>query len=132
MSLDLLYIKALFQDALVLCYNWLPLRTPSNCACGVKFSVEHALSCSKGGFPSIRRNEIRDLTANLLTEVCSDVCIELDLQLMVRYSLVLLPTPRMVQDLILLPMLSGVVGLSELSLMFGFSTLMPPPTGTRT
>ena len=42
--------------------------------------MEHALSCPKGGFPSIRHNEIRDLTANLLTEVCSDVCIEPDLQ----------------------------------------------------
>ena len=37
-------------------------------------------SCQKGGFPSIRHNEIRDLTANLLTEVCSDVCIEAELQ----------------------------------------------------
>ena len=43
-------------------------------------SVEHALSCPKGGFPSIRHNEIRDLTADLLTEVCSDVHIEPDLQ----------------------------------------------------
>ena len=63
--------------------NWdqmLQLRIPSNCTCGVKFSVEHALSCSKGGFPSIRHNEIRDLTTNLLTEVCSDVCIKPDLQ----------------------------------------------------
>lgn len=41
--------------------------------------VEHALSCPKGGFPSIRQN-IRDLTANLLTEVCGDVCIEPELQ----------------------------------------------------
>ena len=44
------------------------------------FSVEHALSCAKGGFPSIRHNEIRDLTATLLTEVCHDVCIEPELQ----------------------------------------------------
>ena len=42
--------------------------------------MEHALSCLKGGFPSIRHNEIRDLTANLLTEVCSDDCIEPELQ----------------------------------------------------
>ena len=68
------------MHALALRYNWLPLRIPSTCACGVRFSVEHALSCSKGGFPSIRHNEIRDLTANLLTEVCNDVCIEPDLQ----------------------------------------------------
>jgi len=44
------------------------------------FSVEHALSCPRGGFPSIRHNEIRDVTADLLTEVCNDVCIEPDLQ----------------------------------------------------
>ena len=28
----------------------------------------------------MRHNEIRDLTANLLTEVCSEVCIEHELQ----------------------------------------------------
>ncbi len=38
------------------------------------------MSCAKGGFPSIRHNEIRDLTATLLTEVCHDVCIEPELQ----------------------------------------------------
>ena len=47
---------------------------------GIKFSIEHALSCLKGGFPSIRHHEIRDLTANLLTEVCKYVSIEPDLQ----------------------------------------------------
>ena len=51
----------------------------SACACGMKFSTEHALSCSKGGFPSIGHIEIRDLTANLLTEVCNDVSIEPEL-----------------------------------------------------
>ena len=56
------------------------MRVPSTCAYGTKFSIEHALSCPKGGFPSVRHNEIRDLTANLLTEVCNDVCIEPDLQ----------------------------------------------------
>ena len=33
-----------------------------------------------GGFPSLRHNEIRDITASLLTEVCSEVCVEPDLQ----------------------------------------------------
>ena len=28
------------------------------------------MSCSLGGFPSIRHNEIRDITAKVLTEVC--------------------------------------------------------------
>ena len=50
------------------------------CACGCNFSVEHALSCARGAFPTIRHNEIRDLTAHLLTEVCNDVRIEPDLQ----------------------------------------------------
>ena len=40
----------------------------------------HAMSCPKGGFPSIRHNEVRALTATLLTEVCHDVCVEPDLQ----------------------------------------------------
>ena len=38
----------------------------------------------KDGFLSIRHNEIRDLTANLLSEVCNDVCIEPDLQPLTR------------------------------------------------
>ena len=41
--------------------------------------MEHTLSCAKG-FPSNRHNEICDLTANFLTEVCSEVCIEPVLQ----------------------------------------------------
>ena len=72
--------KRAFQDAIALRYNWTPLQSPSTCGCGTKFSIDHALSCPKGGFPSIRHNEIRDLTANLLSEVCSDVQIEPDLQ----------------------------------------------------
>ena len=32
--------------------------------------VEHALSCSRGGFLSIKHNEIHDLTAELMSEVC--------------------------------------------------------------
>ena len=53
---------------------------PSKCECGNTFNVEHALSCAKGGFPSLRRNEIRDITASLFIEVCSEVCVEPDLQ----------------------------------------------------
>ena len=52
----------------------------TNCDCGTPFSVEHALSCPKGGFPSIRHNEIQDLTANLMSEVCNDVSVEPHLQ----------------------------------------------------
>ena len=72
--------KRAFHDAMALRYDWNPSRTPTNCACGKLFTVEHALSCPKGGFPILRHNEIRDLTANLMTEVCHDVCVEPDLQ----------------------------------------------------
>ncbi len=41
---------------------------------------KHALSCTKGGFPTLRHNEIRDTTASFLTEVCSKVCVEPNLQ----------------------------------------------------
>ena len=66
--------KSAFHDALALRYGWIPAHLPSRCACGNNFNVEHALSCPKGGFPTIRHNEIRDITASLLTEVCTEVC----------------------------------------------------------
>ncbi len=62
--------KGAFRDALALRYGWTPPHTPTTCECGTRFSVEHALSCPRGAFPIIRHNEVRDLTASLLTEVC--------------------------------------------------------------
>ena len=69
-----------FQDALTLCYGWLLLCTPVHCACETSFSIEHILSRPKGGLPSIQHNEMRDLTATLLTGVCSQVATEPELQ----------------------------------------------------
>ena len=68
--------KATFHDAMALRYGWSFSNLQSKCDCGSDFTVEHVLSCAKGGFPCIRHNEIRDLTANLLTEVCNEVCTE--------------------------------------------------------
>ena len=65
--------KEQFWDALRLRYSWNIPRTPTECACGSKFSVQHSLSCKKGGFITLRHNEIRDITASLLSEVCKDV-----------------------------------------------------------
>jgi len=56
--------KTTFHDVVALRYGWNPIRLPDHCSCGVKFSVEHAFCCSKGGFPVIRHNEICDLTAS--------------------------------------------------------------------
>ncbi len=72
--------KGAFRDAMALRYGWTPAGLPTTCVCGSRFSVEHALSCPRGAFPIIRHNEIRDLTASVLTEVCHDVKIEPDLQ----------------------------------------------------
>ena len=53
--------KGAFRDALCFRYGWRPPLLPSQCVCGAKFTIEHSLNCPRGGFPSIRHNEIRDI-----------------------------------------------------------------------
>ena len=67
--------KGAFHDAMCLRYKWHPPHLPSRCVCGSSFTTDHALTCSTGGFPSVCHNDLRDFTANLLTEVCRNVCI---------------------------------------------------------
>lgn len=65
--------KEEFRDSLRLRYN-LPLSgLPTNCPCGERFDVTHALSCKKGGFVSQRHDNTRDLLTLLLDKVCTDV-----------------------------------------------------------
>ena len=61
---------------------WLatPTTTIPVCVCDKTFNVEHALSCPYGGFPSIRHNEIRDITAHLMSDICHNVGTEPVLQ----------------------------------------------------
>ena len=72
--------KQAFRDAICLRYGWTPERLPSHCPCGEVFTVAHTFSCPKGALPSIRHNQVRDITARLLTEVCPSVGIEPTLQ----------------------------------------------------
>ena len=72
--------KQAFRDALCVRYGWEPTRLPSHCTCGAKFTTTHAFSCPKGAFPSIRHDQIRDVTAQLLSEVCPNVEVEPALQ----------------------------------------------------
>ena len=60
---------------------WLDACRPTNILCmWLPFlSRAHSL-LPRGAFPIIRHNEIRDLTASVLTEVCHDVRVEPDLQ----------------------------------------------------
>ena len=68
--------KSAFRDALSLRCGWQTPNLPAKCVCGHDFSVNHTLSCPTGGIPSIRHNEIHDITASLLAEVCHDVSTE--------------------------------------------------------
>ena len=49
---------------------------PTTCVCGKVFSVEHAMSCKCVGFTINRHNEIWNITADLMSEVCSNVEVE--------------------------------------------------------
>ena len=72
--------KCAYRDALALRYGCPPQGLAITCVCGSHLSVQHALSCPRGTFPIIRHNEIRDLPASLLTEVCHDVSVKPELQ----------------------------------------------------
>ena len=52
----------------------------SKCVCSENFTIDHTLSCPRGAFPTIRHNEIRNLTGTLLTQVCHVVSLEPQLQ----------------------------------------------------
>ena len=69
-----------FRDGLCLRYGWTPDRLPATCVCGSTFDVAHAMSCPTGGLPSIRHNEMRDLLAHTMSDVCMDVTIEPQLE----------------------------------------------------
>ena len=69
-----------FRDAVCLRYGWPLPHLPTECICGTSFNVNHAFTCPFGGYPSLRHNEIRDITAQLMAEVCPNVSTEPTLQ----------------------------------------------------
>jgi len=69
--------KQEFRNAIKIRYNWSIPEMPNYCACGSQNSIDHALSCKKGGYPILRHNAIRDVEAMLMKEAgCVDVRIE--------------------------------------------------------
>ena len=72
--------KQEFWDALHLRYGWTLLNTPSHCVCGSPFTADHAMICRHGGLTFVRHNDLRDTTAELLSNVCTNVAIEPPLQ----------------------------------------------------
>ena len=68
--------KREFRDAVKLRYDWPVEDIPSTCACGEAFTVDHSMICKLEGFIIQHHNELRDLEAEFLSKVCSDVEIE--------------------------------------------------------
>ena len=82
MEHDFYLNKTTFWDSIRIRY-YIPLKyLPSRCVCGQIFNLEHALSCKKGCYITLRHNELRDFTANQLSEVCHDVRLEPQLKLL--------------------------------------------------
>ena len=51
--------KREFFDAIAIRCRWNLKRLPSTCPCSKPFTLDHAVSCLKGGFVHRRHNEIR-------------------------------------------------------------------------
>lgn len=49
---------------------------PSICVFSKKNAIEHALQCKDDGFVSLRHNELCDLAAEMLSEVCNRVAVK--------------------------------------------------------
>ena len=74
------FSKSDFWDAVRLRYGLPMKRLPSNCGCSKTYNVQHAISCKKGGFVTLRHNELRDNIAEMPEEETSDVKAEPALQ----------------------------------------------------
>ena len=57
--------------------------------CGESFSPDHVMVCHHGGLTVVRHNELRDVTAEWLGDVCHDVVTEPPLQPLTGESIVL-------------------------------------------
>ena len=69
--------KREFRDAIKWRYDWQIDDSPSMCVYGEVFTVDQAMVSERGGrFVVQRHNELRDLKAELLRTVCSDVEID--------------------------------------------------------
>ena len=58
--------KQQFHDAVCLRYDMKIKDAALKCVCGKPYSVNHCLTCSRGGYVSLRHNSLRDLTAEVL------------------------------------------------------------------
>ena len=68
--------KQQFWDSVRLRHGWPIANLPTTCACGSAFTIQHGTSRKKGGFINILYNNVRDLTAKLLSKECHDLQVE--------------------------------------------------------
>ena len=68
--------KQQFHDALCMRYDLRLADVPRTCACGNDYSINHCLTCKRGGYVLIRHDTVRDTLAEVLREVCKDVKVE--------------------------------------------------------
>ena len=52
------FSKQQFWEYICLRYGWEISKLPTTCPCGNKFDIQHSMSCKKGGFVTIRHNEL--------------------------------------------------------------------------
>ena len=123
------------QGCLPRCHGpaiWSPSNLPSKCDCGSNFTVEHALSCAKRGFPcsGTMKFVISRLTSSqkyimkyALNWTCSQPCQTNCLELPPTHRTGRGSTSRQTE--------CGVGDLRRHFLMYESSTPTPPPTGIR-
>ena len=78
------YTGVTFVMLRVFIMGWPLPHLPTDYVCGASFTVDHAynytFTCSHGGYPTLLHNEIRGITAQLISEVCPNVATEPTLQ----------------------------------------------------
>ena len=75
-SFGYLLNKQEFTDAVALRYNFNIKDSAKKCVCGELNTINHSLSCKKGGYVSLRHNSLRDTIAEIMQNSCRDVVIE--------------------------------------------------------
>ena len=70
--------KQPFWDSTKLRNGWEDMQSTNICPCGRKFDIQHSMNCKKFSFIYIQLNDLRDLTANMMSEVCKVTKIEVE------------------------------------------------------
>ena len=60
-------------------YGWLLSNVPTTWAYYSKYDFQDNMTCKKGRLVSLGHNDIRDLTAKILREICNDIKLETNL-----------------------------------------------------